>query len=679
MINQELIDGRNKKSNENYGNETIGDEPTSLYIENIISDALELEYHKGVFEGYVNLVLHHTMFNNSVEALHQLQKLERLLEVYSLTNQELLNFYRVSAIYYTELIGDYNLAIDYTIKAMKLAEQLGNKKVLMRLKANLGVINQISGNHHLALEYLLESIVYTELNNDEFHLMFDYYNLGEVTSKLEQFTEAESYFLKAYKLASKHEENSVWYNASAGLARIYSKQKYYKKAFDILELAMNNIGISNLTQYELNVIMEMVELQLCIHQKDEAYKILMTYDDQIEGIDNKVMVADYYKVLADVSSLIKDYEKAYNSMVKCNELSNEILDLNSKKAMSALTQTQYKKTISKLETIAHVGRELTILNDIDEVLLEVNTILKETMSIDVIGIGKLTENTLVYNHFYSGTTKLNPFTIDDEKTGSLAPWCIQNKKPIIINDLKTDYQLYSNRPIQQVDVINNELVNSVMYMPLIVKDEVQGVFTIQSYEKFAYTEEDMEMFKIVSSYVGIAIKNITQSEILEKLSVTDSLTGILNRRGFTEFFTQLDKTCESISLIMLDLDLFKNVNDDYGHLAGDLVLISTGEILENLVPIDGCVSRIGGEEFAYLIINHSEKEIQEFTERIRSEIEALEIVYVEQCIRITTSIGVSSVNMTDDYEFNKLYRKADKALYRAKELGRNRVMVYSED
>ncbi len=174
---------------------------------------------------------------------------------------------------------------------------------------------------------------------------------------------------------------------------------------------------------------------------------------------------------------------------------------------------------------------------------------------------------------------------------------------------------------------------------------------------------------------------ISQSDIdfLESKSNIDSLTGLLNKKAITDaiHLKMKSESIKTLSLIMMDIDYFKDINDNYGHMFGDEVLTTVAETLKNVVGERGIVGRIGGDEFLIAIENlntQTENELRSILRSIRSKIEWS----YSGKIKITTSLGSSSwPKDADSYE--TLLKLADKCLYIAKEKGRNRFIIYTKE
>lgn len=169
---------------------------------------------------------------------------------------------------------------------------------------------------------------------------------------------------------------------------------------------------------------------------------------------------------------------------------------------------------------------------------------------------------------------------------------------------------------------------------------------------------------------------------LQRMSLFDHVTGIPNRRmlnmRLSEDFTELHKTGQPLSMILADIDYFKDYNDHYGHLEGDRCLaMVAGHIHIFSTRTGNFVARFGGEEFAMILSNTSLAEAQLMAEKIRQSVRGLKIRHPKSSIDqyITISLGVASITPDDSNSFETLINLADSALYRAKNNGRNRVEV----
>jgi two-component system cell cycle response regulator len=175
---------------------------------------------------------------------------------------------------------------------------------------------------------------------------------------------------------------------------------------------------------------------------------------------------------------------------------------------------------------------------------------------------------------------------------------------------------------------------------------------------------------------GDNVETLFHEEIYQ-LTISDGLTQVSNKRFFLEFLEREMGRCHrygrSLSLIMFDLDHFKSINDQSGHLAGDYVLRELAAIIRARVRREECFARYGGEEFAYVLPEIGSENARKFAEKLRKLIEDHRFTFEGKDISVTVSIGVADLtrDMTEPLQFIKI---ADAALYKAKKGGRNRVV-----
>ncbi|MFH1868576.1 MAG: sensor domain-containing diguanylate cyclase [Candidatus Omnitrophota bacterium] len=219
-----------------------------------------------------------------------------------------------------------------------------------------------------------------------------------------------------------------------------------------------------------------------------------------------------------------------------------------------------------------------------------------------------------------------------------------------------------------------EDIRTFLAVPLIVGKRMNGIFVVEG-----VSSDDLVRFIILAHQFAMVLERIRLYEFVQDLAITDGLTGMFVRRYFLERLGEEIKRAEyfntRLSFIMVDIDHFKQCNDKYGHLVGDVVLKRIAKILkENLREID-VIGRYGGEEFCILLPETTKDEGAVAGERLRKAVEDSRVDAYDETLKITISVGIAAYP-DDTSDLNQLIDRADQMLYKAKEEGRNRVKVY---
>ncbi|GHD71161.1 diguanylate cyclase [Vogesella fluminis] len=215
--------------------------------------------------------------------------------------------------------------------------------------------------------------------------------------------------------------------------------------------------------------------------------------------------------------------------------------------------------------------------------------------------------------------------------------------------------------------------------PILAQDgKVLGTFAIYHDHPCTPKQHVLDIVRRTSHLMAIAIQQEQRATALYRLATQDGLTGLANRRHFLDLASQRLREAshhgKSFSLLMMDLDHFKRVNDNHGHDGGDVVLQAFAQCVKGTLRASDLVCRMGGEEFAAILPDTPAGEALVVAKRLRNAIAALPIAHQDHTIPITVSIGIASLSPACR-ELGELIRRADLALYQAKAKGRNRVCV----
>ncbi|CCQ72824.1 PAS domain S-box protein [Magnetospira sp. QH-2] len=280
---------------------------------------------------------------------------------------------------------------------------------------------------------------------------------------------------------------------------------------------------------------------------------------------------------------------------------------------------------------------------------------------------KMVEQILTWGRDFKGETD---FKVND-------CWALRQGEPKVLSS-RDDHLICRH--------LDRDNLDHSICCPVTTRDGMVGLLSIYGPRSEAEIEaqkidrlnRNREVLEAVAERLGTAIANLKLRERLHHESVRDPLTRLFNRRFFDETFElemRRSKRADSpISVLLLDADHFKRFNDDHGHEAGDLVLQAMAEILRDSCRLEDLPCRYGGEEFALVLVGMDKGEALEKAETIRKIVELATIEYKGNPLpKLTVSCGVASIP-EDALEQSECLRLADKALYQAKETGRNKVV-----
>ncbi len=257
---------------------------------------------------------------------------------------------------------------------------------------------------------------------------------------------------------------------------------------------------------------------------------------------------------------------------------------------------------------------------------------------------------------------------------------LERRQPLILDDTQISYAAFRHPP--------HDRVRGWMGVPIIVQDRLIGLITLDSERPGRFTPEHARLAVAFADQVAIALENARLFAQIQHLAITDSLTGIHNRRHFFAIaereFQRASRYDHPFSIIMLDIDQFKQVNDTHGHRIGDQVLVAVAKRCGETLRAADVLARYGGEEFVIMLPETSLEHAKSTAERLRSQIAEEPIETTVGSVSITISAGVaerrigSPVSADPANSIDALIDQADQALYNAKQSGRNRVSTYED-
>lgn len=328
--------------------------------------------------------------------------------------------------------------------------------------------------------------------------------------------------------------------------------------------------------------------------------------------------------------------------------------------------------IRRLEIITDFGRQIASTIDRKEVLALLSIAFRNAVEADTYFVGIREGDELRLDLIYDDGESYENQRVKLE--GTLSSWVLNNQQSLFLPDLRREVQLPGVRL-----VLAGKHKTSLSWMGVPIKSgAIDGIMSIGSYRPNAFDRADLELLSNLAQYTTQALHNTYHHEEVVLRSQLDSLTGVYNHGHFLKVLKeQADRAIaeqQPLSLIMLDVDYFKQYNDTYGHLVGDEVLTSLCQTIRQHIKKTDVVGRWGGEEFAISLPGTNAAQAQQIAERIRETMAAF-IIHASNEMTIpvpTVSQGIALFPDEAD-EIIKLIDLADKRLYIAKSRGRNQI------
>ncbi|MGB9521660.1 MAG: diguanylate cyclase, partial [Anaerolineales bacterium] len=339
-----------------------------------------------------------------------------------------------------------------------------------------------------------------------------------------------------------------------------------------------------------------------------------------------------------------------------------------------LHQAERQKA-KRLEILYEIANVFGSTIEMGELLERLYGLLIQVIPADTYFVGFLDKNTQMVDI---------QLLIDDGKrfeaervplSEGLIGYVVRTQKPLFIRSMR---EQWGDLPVKPLELGQAKMSESWMGVPLGKDEHLNGILAVASYQPSVFTEEDFSLLINVAQQAKLAFDNARHHADVEEQALHDSLTGALNHRAFLE---KLDSLIEEarhkdypLSLIMLDVDFFKEYNDNYGHVFGDEILRLAVQTIQNHLKRKDMVGRWGGEEFGVVIVGATLDEACQVARRIRETLS--EIILKNETNQVipapTVSQGIACFpdQAQDAYD---LVEKADQALYLAKSAGRDQI------
>lgn len=321
-----------------------------------------------------------------------------------------------------------------------------------------------------------------------------------------------------------------------------------------------------------------------------------------------------------------------------------------------LYKDEMEEKFKILESIVKVGSFLNTIVSKPDFLEIVNNMIISMLKVDYSTIYLIEDNK------YIAKVSNNEFSIKVLEDKIISSY---NSDDISIFNIEYEY-----------NQDNSSNSKSIMTIPLIVGERIIGYIFLEHLEKEYFNYKYQEYMKTMANLIAVTIENAQLYRNLEIAAETDSLTGLYNRESFYNRVVKSSKERKSYAIVMIDIDNFKHINDEYGHYAGDIVIKKTACIIMDNIKERDIAARYGGEEIILYIDNEQadEEAIYQRIDDVRRKIANNTIIIEDKIIEVTASFGLSFRKSAESIE--EVIKEADRLLYKAKRMGKNRVVTY---
>ncbi len=370
----------------------------------------------------------------------------------------------------------------------------------------------------------------------------------------------------------------------------------------------------------------------------------------------------------------KSFSRSYDLQLRVQEFQEKMNILNAEYSKEVKNSVALKEKSIRYDSLGGILEEINSS-------LELDSVTEILASKVFLLLGKSKGVCLLYL-IDDQTQKLVLFKTKKEEKGlvikakegnTLDFWVLRHASPLLVEDIRNDFRF----DLDKLAALDARPVASLISAPFLSENKQLGILRLDSKISGAYSQDDLRFLASISDLGAVAIENSELFKRAQDLAIHDVLTGLYTKVYFMDRFKEECKRAISrgtpLSLLMLDIDFFKNYNDQFGHTAGDIVLKKLSQILtKKLASYHPLISRFGGEEFCIAITGVEKKEAHGIGDSLRKEIENVRIILRRSETKITVSVGLASLPV-DTLDDEDLIRKADKVMYEAKRNGRNQV------
>jgi len=610
------------------------------------------------------------------------------LKDYPDQNTESMILNNIGDIYnHLEMLDD---ALDYLYMSLDLEKKGDYHSMIGICQLNIGDVHYKKGEFETALDQIRAAENHFSNEEDYVGISYAHYSIGKVYKTIGNKEKAKSELNLSIDIMRRLHEKHTLIQAYELMIEILIDEKQYNDALEYVEDAMK---ISMIIENKKGIGI------IALH----AAKIYEIQENLVEAIK-------YYKMFADTretyeKDIEEEHQKNIDAQINIEKAMHEKEIYRLRNVELRRKTDEIQKLYEDMNTINTISQDITSTLEIRKILYVLYENINKLMDATVFGIFLYDEKKelLTTDFMLQYGEPLETMDIDTHDESSVVAWVVRNKQSVFTEDYLKEYYLYKE------DYKANNLEHksqSIIAIPLIIQDKIIGVITVQSSNKAAYNSYHLNLLKTLASHIAIAIKNSQESlklsteikeriktqnklevlnEKLSHMSYIDALTNIPNRRSFVDYFSRelsrAKRQKELLSILIIDIDFFKEYNDNYGHVEGDKCLFLVASLLKRALKREiDFVARYGRDEFVVVLSNVDYDGAYQVAEEMTFNIkeQAIEHKYSPIGDLITITIGGYTLIPSNEMTMEQIIHNADNALYEAKDRGRNQISFFSD-
>lgn len=593
--------------------------------------AREAGYAKGLMNARIALCAVDVYQGNLDQARDELNRIEQELVAEASSDENLMRYSHLRGLYFLS-DSNYRDSFDALTLSGVLAARLGNPLFQGLCDNSKGCIKLDQEEFQDAYDYFENAgRLLAPLGSDLLRGLVSL-NRGCALHGLGKVEEAQTLLEAGLEEAARRGWTVLECALLDELGKLMQRRGSRDKAREYIERGLRKNALYGEYDLQRSLVYEKARLLAEEGRLDEAEQFLA---DSFTGQQKNIHSLLFYQLLGEIQERQGNYREALDTYKKQSQIHKRIQGTDVTRSILRQEKKILQEANYRLRLISTIGQELVANLDIGRILNLIYAQMNVLMPVDLL-IVALAEDSHIHVKFaIKNGLRLEPTRVHREEETSLLAWTVRHKKEILMRDSLAEYSGYVTRMVRHKELEGDVVHQSIVCIPLWYIDDVVGVISVQCARKNAYSNRDLDNLRALGAYAGIAIRNGLQTErmneineVLKRQSATDSLTGLVNRREMIRQAKNIWRICRRnrfwITVIMIDLDHFKKINDRHGHSAGDEVLRTVGASLNSFFKraLD-CACRYGGEELMVITGDMAPFEAAARVELLREELSSL--------------------------------------------------------